>query len=108
MIYFFTIVFKYFVLYLIYEITHYKFLEIFYTLIVVILISAYISLLERQVIGILQQRFGPSITGGFWALLQPIADGFKLLTKEIIIPSKAKLFLFFLAPIYTFVTTLLI
>lgn len=86
----------------------YKILEILFTIIIIILISAYISLLERQVIGILQQRFGPSVTGGFWSLLQPIADGFKLLTKEIIIPSKAKLFLFFLAPIYTFTITLLI
>lgn len=76
------------------------------TVIIIVLASAYISLLERQTVAILQQRFGPSLTGGFSALLQPIADGFKLLTKEIIIPTKSKTFLYLLAPVYTFVTGL--
>ncbi len=77
-----------------------------YTIIIIVLASAYLSLLERQVVAILQQRFGPSLTGGFGSLLQPIADGFKLLTKEVIIPSKGHIFLYLLAPVYTLVITL--
>jgi NADH-quinone oxidoreductase subunit H len=83
-----------------------KIIESFLSIIIIVLASAYTSLLERQTVAILQQRFGPSLTGGFAAILQPIADGFKLLTKEIIIPSKGKIFLYLLAPIYTFTITL--
>lgn len=97
---------KIYILDLMFYINKFKLIENFILIIFIILIAAYISLLERQVVGILQQRFGPSLTGGFWSLIQPIADGFKLLIKEIIIPSKSKIFLFLLAPIYTFVLTL--
>ena len=81
-------------------------IEIVYSILVIVLGSAYLSLLERQVVAVLQQRFGPSLTGGIGALIQPLADGFKLLTKEIIIPSKSKVFLYLLAPLYTFSITI--
>ncbi len=83
-------------------------LEIFYSVISIILSAAYTSLLERQLVGVLQQRLGPSLVGGFGALLQPIADGFKLILKELIIPSKSKLLIYLFAPLYTFIITITI
>ncbi|MFZ5659547.1 MAG: NADH-quinone oxidoreductase subunit NuoH [Pseudomonadota bacterium] len=59
---------------------------------------AYLTYAERKVIGYIQVRLGPNRVGpGGW--LQPIADAFKLLFKEVIVPSDANRFLFLLAPI---------
>jgi NADH-quinone oxidoreductase subunit H len=59
---------------------------------------AYLTLWERKVIGWIQVRIGPNRVGPL-GLLQPIADGLKLLVKEIIVPTGANKFLFVLAPI---------
>jgi NADH-quinone oxidoreductase subunit H len=59
---------------------------------------AYLTLWERKMIGWMQVRIGPNRVGPA-GLLQPIADGLKLLLKEIIVPSGANKFLFVLAPI---------
>ena len=59
---------------------------------------AYLTLAERKVIGFMQIRIGPNRVGPY-GLLQPLADGVKLLLKEIIIPSGSNKFLFIVAPI---------
>lgn len=61
---------------------------------------AYLTFLERKIIGYMQGRIGPNRVG-FAGLLQPIADILKLFTKEIIIPTKSNRYLFLIAPILT-------
>ncbi len=64
----------------------------------IMLSVAYLTLAERKVIGYVQVRIGPNRVGPRgW--LQPIADGLKLVMKEIIIPTNANRYLFILAPI---------
>ncbi|TPW18280.1 MAG: NADH-quinone oxidoreductase subunit H, partial [Halothiobacillaceae bacterium] len=64
----------------------------------IMLSVAYLTLAERKVIGYVQVRIGPNRVGPR-GLLQPIADGLKLLLKEIIIPTNSNKYLFIAAPI---------
>jgi len=66
---------------------------------------AYLTLWERKLIGWMQIRIGPNRVGPL-GLLQPIADGVKLLMKEIISPTQASTQLFFLAPIMSLMPAL--
>jgi len=77
-------------------------LQCFLLFLFVLLIVAYFTLMERHLIASIQRRQGPNVVG-FFGLLQPIADGIKLLTKELIIPSQANAFFFVLSPILVFV-----
>ncbi|MCX8501653.1 MAG: NADH-quinone oxidoreductase subunit NuoH [Alphaproteobacteria bacterium] len=66
---------------------------------------AYLTYAERKVLAASQHRRGPNVVGPF-GLLQPLADGLKLLMKETIVPTGANRFLFLVAPMVTFVLAL--
>ena len=66
---------------------------------------AYMTYADRKIWASIQLRRGPNVVGPF-GLLQPFADGLKLLLKETIVPSSANGVLFIIAPMITFVTAL--
>nr|YP_010943972.1 NADH dehydrogenase subunit 1 [Dichrocephala benthamii]WLW15592.1 NADH dehydrogenase subunit 1 [Dichrocephala benthamii] len=66
---------------------------------------AFLVLAERKVMAFVQRRKGPDVVGSF-GLLQPLADGFKLIIKEPISPSSANFSLFRMAPVATFMLSL--
>lgn len=75
-----------------------------YTLLIIIpllLAVAYLTYAERKVIAAIQLRIGPNVVGWF-GLLQPFADGLKLLHKETIIPTRSNPLIFLAAPLITF------
>jgi NADH-quinone oxidoreductase subunit H len=80
-------------------------LKIFLIVIPLMLFIAYLTYFERKVIGAIQLRKGPNVVGPF-GLLQPIADGIKLLTKETIIPTSSNKLIFLFSPVLTFTLAL--
>lgn len=67
---------------------------------------AYLTLAERKVIAAMHMRKGPNVVGPF-GLLQPMADGLKLMLKETIIPAGANRGVFVIAPMITFILALI-
>lgn len=70
-----------------------------------LLCVAYLTFWERKIIGWMQVRIGPNRVGP-WGLIQPIADGLKLLLKEVVIPTGADKSVFLLAPMFAFAPAL--
>ncbi len=75
-------------------------LKIVLIVVPLIVAVAYFTLAERRVIGFMQARMGPNRVG-YYGLLQPFADTFKLLFKEILLPTNANRVLFVIAPVVT-------
>ena len=70
-------------------------------------IFAYTTLVERKALGRVQNRYGPNRVGR-WGILQPLADGLKVLIKEDIVPRNADKFTHFLAPVMAVIPSLLL
>jgi len=84
-----------------------KLLLIFINIIIIILTIAFLILIERKIMGSIQRRRGPTQIG-FFGILQPFADGLKLILKEINIPTHANWVLMLFSPIFTFFITIFI
>jgi NADH-quinone oxidoreductase subunit H len=68
---------------------------------------AYVTYYERKALARIQSRIGPNRAGP-WGILQPVADGIKLIFKEEFIPAKSDKLLFLLAPVITVIPALII
>ena len=76
-------------------------------IIIPLLISvAYFTLAERKLMGSVQRRKGPNVVG-FLGLLQALADGLKLFSKETILPSSSNIIIFISAPFLSFFLSLI-
>ena len=81
-------------------------LKILYIIVFVLVSVAFFTHAERKILAAVQRRKGPNLIGVF-GLLQPLADGFKLLVKEAITPSNSSKTTFVIAPLLTFIVSLL-
>ncbi len=75
-------------------------------LFIVLTAVAYLTLMERRVLGFIQKRLGPNRVGPF-GLLQPLADGIKFIFKEDVIPNDVSRFLYILAPTVALIPALM-
>lgn len=80
--------------------------EVLVVLVPTLLSVAFMTVIERKVMGCIQRRIGPNVVG-YYGTLQPFADALKLVVKEQIVPSQASKGLFFLAPMLSLIFSLL-
>lgn len=84
----------------------YNLLEILIVVVPILLAVAFMTIIERKVMGSMQRRIGPNVVG-YYGVLQPFADALKLVVKEQVIPTQATKSLFFLAPMISLIFSLL-
>ena len=80
-------------------------MKILVVIVPLLIAVAYLTLAERRVIGFMQLRKGPNVVGPF-GLFQPFADALKLMAKETILPAVANKVVFIIAPMLTFILSL--
>jgi NADH-quinone oxidoreductase subunit H len=81
-------------------------LKLLSVLVPLLIAVAYLTLIERKILGSIQKRRGPNVVG-IYGLLQPFADAAKLILKETVLPTKANKFIFVLAPCLTFLLAMI-
>lgn len=81
-------------------------LQILIIIVPLLLSVAYFTLAERKIMGAIHRRRGPNVIGAY-GLLQPLADGLKLLVKETVLPSSSNKILFVFSPMLTFIISLM-
>jgi NADH-quinone oxidoreductase subunit H len=82
------------------------FLKIISITIPLLISVAFFTVAERKIMGAIQRRRGPNVIG-FIGLLQALADGLKLFVKETTLPSNSNIMIFLLAPILSFLLSLI-
>lgn len=80
--------------------------DVLVVLLPILLSVAFMTIIERKQLAAHQRRVGPNIVG-YYGILQPFADALKLIVKETIIPSQSNKVLFYLAPVFTLIFSLL-
>jgi NADH-ubiquinone oxidoreductase chain 1 len=86
--------------------TIFSLIDILCILLPVLLSVAFMTIIERKQLAAHQRRVGPN-TVGYYGVLQPFSDALKLILKETIIPSQSNKILFYLAPVFTLIFSLL-
>ena len=76
----------------------FRLLKILFKIVCLLVAIAYYTIAERKIMAAIQRRRGPNVVG-FWGLLQPLADGLKLIAKEMVIPRHSNARVFVVAPI---------
>lgn len=80
-------------------------LKIFSIVVPLLLSVAYFTIAERKIMGAIQRRRGPNFIG-YIGLLQPLADGLKLFSKETTLPTTANTTIFLISPALSFILSL--
>nr|YP_010977147.1 NADH dehydrogenase subunit 1 [Daedalea dickinsii]WNZ34352.1 NADH dehydrogenase subunit 1 [Daedalea dickinsii] len=81
-------------------------IDVLLVILPVLLSVAFMTIIERKQLAAHQRRVGPNTTG-YYGILQPFADALKLILKETVIPSQSNKVLFYLAPVFTLIFSLL-
>jgi NADH-quinone oxidoreductase subunit H len=75
-------------------------------IVLLLIVVAYFTIAERKGMASVQRRRGPNVVG-FMGLLQPLADGAKLMFKELVIPSRSDAYIFLLAPVMILILSMI-